>query len=142
MRRTFRLLAAFSVTLTWAAAAQAQSISVKVDQAMRVSLGGVARDVVIGNPAVADVTVLDRRTLVVLGKGPGVTNLVVVDARGRTLIDREIVVGGGDEGRVSYFRGGGVQTYACSPRCERIGSVDQPATTTALPPAPGSAGPQ
>lgn len=131
MRRPVRFIVALSIALAGAGGAQAQSLSVKVDQAMRVSLGGVARDVVVGNPAVADVTVLDGRNLIVLGKGPGVTNLVVVDARGRTLVDREIVVSGGDEGRVSYFRGGGVQTYACSPRCERIGSVDEPATPAA-----------
>ncbi|ATQ40941.1 pilus assembly protein N-terminal domain-containing protein [Caulobacter mirabilis] len=138
MRRLVRPLAALSLALVSAGAAQAQSLSIKVDQATRLSLPGVARDVVVGNPAVADVTVLDGRNLVLIGKGPGVTNLLVVDARGRTLLDREVVVGGGDQGRVAYIRGGSLQTFACSPRCERIGGDD--AAAAAPQAAPNSGG--
>ncbi len=145
MRRLVRPLAALSLALVSAGAAQAQSLSIRVDQASRLALPGVARDVVVGNPAVADVTVLDGRNLVIVGKGPGVTNLLVVDARGRTLLDREVVVGGGDQGRVAYIRGGSIQTFACSPRCERIGGDDETAPPQAAPNSGGvsqGSGPQ
>lgn len=135
MRRPLLLLAAFSMISVSAGEAYAQSMSVGVDRAARIALGGTARDVVVGNPGIADVTVLDSRNLVILGKAPGVTNLIVVDARGRTLVDREIVVTTDGDSRVSYFRGATVQTYACSPRCERAGNVDSASSGAATPAA-------
>ena len=39
-------------------------------------------------------------------------------------IDRDIVVSAPDYGQVSYFRGGEARTFACAPRCERIGDDD------------------
>ena len=118
MRRHLALLAALSV-LTWAGAAAAQGLTVRIDQATRVALSAPARDVVIGNPSVADVTILDARNILVMGKGYGVTNIVVIDARGRTILDRQIVVSASDDGRVSFYRGPDVYNYACAPRCER-----------------------
>lgn len=118
MRRHLALLAALSV-LTWAGGAVAQGLTVRIDQATRVALSAPARDVVIGNPSVADVTILDARNLLVMGKGYGVTNIVVIDARGRTILDRQIVVSASDDGRVSFYRGPDVYNYACAPRCER-----------------------
>jgi hypothetical protein len=118
MRRHLALLAALSV-LTAAGAAAAQGLPVRIDQATRVALSAPARDVVIGNPSVADVTILDARNILVMGKAYGVTNIVVIDARGRTILDRQIVVSASDDGRVSFYRGPDVYNYACSPRCER-----------------------
>lgn len=118
MRRHLALLAALSV-LTCAGAAAAQGLTVRIDQATRVALSAPARDVVIGNPSVADVTILDARNILVMGKGYGVTNIVVIDARGRTILDRQIVVSASDDGRVSFYRGPDVYNYACAPRCER-----------------------
>lgn len=118
MRRPLLLLAALAV-LTPGGSAWAQGMPVRIDQATRVALSAPARDVVIGNPSVADVTIIDGRNLLVMGKSYGVTNIVVLDARGRTILDRQIVVSASDEGRVSFFRGPDVYNYACSPRCER-----------------------
>jgi len=118
MRRSLALFAALAV-LTTSGAALAQGLPVRIDQAARVALPATARDVIIGNPSVADVTIIDGRNLMVMGKAYGVTNIVVLDARGRTILDRQIVVSASDEGRVSFFRGPDVYNYACSPRCER-----------------------
>lgn len=118
MRRPLVLFAALAV-LASGGSALAQGLPVRIDQATRVALSAPARDVVIGNPSVADVTIIDGRNLLVMGKAYGVTNIVVLDARGRTILDRQIVVSASDEGRVSFFRGPDVYNYACSPRCER-----------------------
>jgi Flp pilus assembly secretin CpaC len=101
------------------AAAASGPLAVHMDQSVAISLRGQAQSVVVGNPAIADVTVVDARTLLVLGKGFGVTNLVVMDRNGRVLFNREIVVSAGDAGRVSVWRGANSSNYACSPRCER-----------------------
>lgn len=118
MRRPPVLLAALAVLAT-GGSALAQGLPVRIDQATRVALSAPARDVVIGNPSVADVTIIDGRNLLVMGKAYGVTNIVVLDARGRTILDRQIVVSASDEGRISFYRGPDVYNYACSPRCER-----------------------
>lgn len=126
MRRSvFRLSApAVAAALLLAAAgsalaAAAGALNVHMDQSVRISLRAPATSVVVGNPAIADVSVIDARTLLVLGKGYGITNLVVMDQGGRVLFNREIVVSAGDAGRVSIWRGASSTSYACSPRCER-----------------------
>lgn len=118
MRRTLSLVAALT-TLAVAAPAIAQSLPVRIDQAARLGLSGTARDIIVGNPAVADVTVIDGRNLIVTGKGYGITNLLVLDGRGRTILDRQIIVSASDEGRITMYRGPGLYNYSCAPRCER-----------------------
>jgi Flp pilus assembly secretin CpaC len=100
----------------------AETLSVPIDQSAPVSLPPGSMNVMIGNPAIADVNILDPRSAVVLGKAYGVTNLLVLDGRGRTLMDRPIVVSAADTGRITAIRGGAtgarVDNYACAARCE------------------------
>ncbi len=112
-------LAALAFALALAGPALAESLQVRIDQAARLVLSSPARDVIVGNPAVADVTIIDGRSLIVTGKGYGVTNLIVVDRAGRTIVDRQVVVSGPEGGQVSFYRGASVYNYSCSPRCER-----------------------
>jgi hypothetical protein len=126
MRRTTSALAGLALAAGIAVPSlAAESLAVPLDQSAAISLPARAQSVMVGNPAIADVNVLDSRTAVVLGRGYGVTNLLVVDARGRTLMDRQIVVSAPDVNRVSVFRRSAetqrpdVNNYACSPRCER-----------------------
>lgn len=132
MRRLLSLAAALTA-LAVAGSAVAQSLSVRTDQAARVQLSASAKDVIIGNPAIADVTVIDARNLLITGKSYGVTNLVVIDGRGRTILDRQIVVSAGDDGRVSIYRGPALTDYACSTRCQSTSGDDQPSPPEATP---------
>lgn len=141
MRRL--LLATFAVALSVAPAlAEPTLLVVRMDQATRLMLSRPARDVIVANPAIADVSVLDARSIVVTGKAVGTTSLLVVDPAGRTITDRQVIVSSSDEGRMSYYRGGGpVQDFACSPRCGRIApqgeaAVSAPAGDTAAGAAP------
>lgn len=102
-----------------ATAAQAQSMVVELDKSMRLSLPAPARDIVVSNPTVVDVAMLTPTNLLILGKGYGITNLMIVDGAGRTILDREVVVGSSDSNRVSFYRGPNVTNYACTGRCER-----------------------
>jgi hypothetical protein len=126
MRRIFSSLAALVLALgTAVPSLAAGGLTVPVDQSAAVTLPAGAQSVMIGNPAIADVNMLDTRTAVVLGRGYGVTNLLVIDGRGRTLMDRQIVVSAPDVNRVSVFRRSSdtlrpdVSNFSCSPRCER-----------------------
>lgn len=99
-------------------AAQAARLSVEIDQAARVQLRGAAGSVIVGNPLIADVTVVDANTLYITGKGYGVTEIVAVDSIGRTVFQSEVVVtDGSGGGRVRVWRGGQATEMACAASC-------------------------
>lgn len=101
-----------------ASAAQAQSLNVNIDQAARVQLRAPAGSVIVGNPAIADVTVVDANTLFVTGKGYGVTEVIAVDAIGRTVFQSQVVVtAGSGAGQVRVWRGAQATEMACAASC-------------------------
>jgi Flp pilus assembly secretin CpaC len=113
----------FSLALIVATpAAAAEALSVRMNQNAAVRLASPARSVVVGNPAIADVTMLDARSMMVVGKSYGVTNVIVIDAGGRTILDRQVVVTAPDSA-MTYFKGGQTQTFACAERCEALGEA-------------------
>lgn len=98
--------------------ASAETLIVPLDHSTRLKVAGSASSVVVGNPSVADVTVVDSHTLFVSGRGYGVTDVVVLDGSGRTLFSTEVVVGVAHTGRVSVWRGGARMDMACTPSCQ------------------------
>lgn len=110
MRPAARLAAAFVAVLgagcaaSLAGPAHAESLSVPLDQVQRVQLRGSAADVVIGNPEIADVAMIDPHTLVITGKGPGTTSLLVLDGAHRVLFDGPVSVSS-RAGHVAMVRG-------------------------------------
>ena len=101
------------------APAHAQAgIEVVMNQAKIVKLARAADTVVVGNPAIADAAVQDASTLVLTGKGFGVTNLVVLDQDGAPIIDEQVTVTRGSNSTVRIYRRSQVQTMSCSPYCE------------------------
>jgi len=112
-------LAAAAVALAaWTPSAHAETLAVSLDHSARLHVSGAAQSVVVGNPAVADVTVVDSHTLFVSARGYGVTDVVVLDAGGHTLYSGEVVVGSASTGRVSVWRGAERTDLACSPSCQ------------------------
>jgi Flp pilus assembly secretin CpaC len=96
-------------------------LPVAAGQASYVNLSGAVRDVVVGDPTIADVSVVNDRTLVVLGKRPGVTSLLAFGAGGRALADRQVVVSENGGGGVTVYRGATASNYACAAQCTRLG---------------------
>ena len=127
MPRTIRTLALGAVSalaaLSAAVAVHAQSqgparpLNVEIDHATRVQLRAPAGSVIVANPRIADVTVVDANTLFITGKGYGVTEVVAVDAIGRPLFQSQIVVTGGSTGAVRMWRGGQMTEMACAGSC-------------------------
>tara|TARA_R110001606_G_scaffold359994_13_gene512545 strand:- start:57087 stop:57560 length:474 start_codon:yes stop_codon:yes gene_type:complete len=98
--------------------AQAQPLNVGIDQSTRVQLSGPAGSVIVGNPQIADVTVVDANTLYITGKGYGVTEIVAVDSIGRTVFQSQVVVtAGSGSGQVRVWRGGQATEMACASSC-------------------------
>ena len=117
--RLIAALASATVLLTPAlGTAQTGSLNIEIDQAQRVQLRGPAGSVIVGNPAIADVTVVDSNTLYITGKGYGVTEIVAVDTIGRTVFQSQIIVtDGSGSGRVRVWRGGQATEMACAASC-------------------------
>jgi Flp pilus assembly secretin CpaC len=111
-------LAALAVAGSSAAFAQsAAPLSVGIDRSQRISLRGSVSSVVVANPQIADVTVIDANTLVIQGKGYGQTEILAVDAIGRTLFQNQIIVSGGQAGSMRVWRGGKATEMACASTC-------------------------
>jgi len=124
-RKTLLPLLALVGALTFAAPASAGIIA-RIDEATSVSLPGSASSVIVGNPAVADVSIVDRRRIAVLGRTYGTTNVMVFDAAGRVIYNGLVTVTSPSAGHVSLFRGSAVHNYACGPRCERTPMPGEP----------------
>ena len=57
-------------------------------------------------------------TIVLTGKGFGVTNLVVLDSDGSPIIDEQVTVTRQAASSVRIYRRADVQTMSCTPYCE------------------------
>lgn len=93
-------------------------IEVTMNQARILKLARDADTIVIGNPQIADAAVQDASTIVLTGKGFGVTNLVVLDRDGSPIIDEQVTVVRQSTSTVRIYRRSQVQTMSCTPYCE------------------------
>lgn len=127
--------AAFALT-AWMAPAAADSrdtITVQLDNAKVVKMPAKAATIVIGNPSIADVTMLKGSgTMVVTGRGYGETNMIALDKQGEPVAESQIRVRGSD--RVLLVqRGLERESYSCTPAClptVQLGDTRQFAETT------------
>jgi Flp pilus assembly secretin CpaC len=92
-------------------------IIVDMDYARIVKMPEGAQTLVIGNPMVADVTMLkNNQLLVITGKSFGTTNLIVLDRTGAQVGESIIrVVSANDT--LTVQRGPHRESYACNPDC-------------------------
>ena len=98
--------------------ASAEAIRVFVDQARVVKLARPADTIIVGNPEIADAAVQDASTVVLTGKGFGVTNLVILDRDGAAIVDEQVVVSRTAANTVNIYRRAELQAMSCSPYCE------------------------
>jgi len=99
--------------------ARATELGIVLDQATLLRLPEKVSTIVVGNPTIADVAVQSGGLVVVTGKGYGSTNLIALDRAGAVLMERNIVVRGGNGSTVSVYRGVERESYSCTPDCER-----------------------
>jgi Flp pilus assembly secretin CpaC len=115
--RSFAIAAAIFAAACLPAQAGA-GIEVTMNEAKIVKLARAADTIVVGNPGIADASVQDASTIVLTGKGFGVTNLVVLDGDGSPIIDEQVTVVRQDASSVRIYRRAQVQTMSCTPYCE------------------------
>lgn len=101
------------------AAAGAETLVVRVDEARISRLPDRVSTIVVGNPLIADVSLQQGGLMVLTGKGYGVTNLIALDRSGNVLSEQSIQVKGPSDHIVVVYRGVDRESYSCTPNCER-----------------------
>ncbi len=126
MMRAALIAATASMLLTSAAWADSpgeaanHDMRVDFDQSSVVRLDRAVKTVLVGNPAIADAQLVDPKTVYVLGRMFGQTNIIGLDATGAEVMNTRVTVGVSNASVVTLYRGAqGQRTLACSPRCER-----------------------
>jgi Flp pilus assembly secretin CpaC len=118
-RLYFVLAALLATSAASAAKAEnaADNVIVLIDQASLVKLERPAAEIVVGNPSIADVSVQSGKVLIVTGKSFGETNLIVIDAEGKVIVNRRLIVQEPRDRFVTMYRGSARQTLHCAPYC-------------------------
>jgi len=118
MRRTF--LAAAILAAATPAAAAGNSVALALDEVHTITFKTPVATVYVGNPTIADVTMLDARHAFVQGKGYGRTNIVALNRDNVQVFNAHVtVVGAPDAGTVTLNRGAQRVTLTCAGgRCE------------------------
>lgn len=114
---TMALFAVTSFSATAAASDPIYQIDLNKTQILR--LPAAAGSVVIGNPSIADVTIHSPTTIMVVGRGFGETNLIILDRNGHTMVDADIQVTSiTPSNGVRLFNAKSRETYSCAPYCQ------------------------
>jgi len=116
--RTLLRITVTALAVGTAFTALAEGVQVETNQAKIIKLARPADTVIIGNPKIADASVQDETTIVLTGKGFGVTNLVVLADDGSPIVDEQVTVSRQAVSSVRIYRRANVQTLSCTPTCE------------------------
>lgn len=97
-----------------------QTYSVDLNKTQVVHLPQKAGAIVVGNPAIADISVHSDQTIFVIGRGYGETNVMVLNTTGQVVMDANIqVINALPSNGVRVYKGssGERNTYNCAPYC-------------------------
>ncbi len=123
MRRLFVLLPMLVLAST---AALADGLNLNWREARVVKLAKPATSVIVGDPTVADVTLDTPETVIVFGKTPGETNILVLSDNQELLLDWPVTVSPVSARHVSVLNAAGEEAptevlYSCgTERCTRV----------------------
>lgn len=131
LRSTWPILLAAALSLGAVRLSHAE-INVEYSGAYVLKLDTAASDVIIANPKVADVTVQAPDRLVIIGKLPGVTRLIVMSNNDIALDTQIVVTAKNKSNEVSVFRPDGANItealFACGDRCTQVPGTGRTAT--------------
>lgn len=93
-------------------------IGVFLDQAKLLKLPNGTETIVVGNPAIADVTVQRNGVLIITGRLPGRTNFIALDANGTIISESFVSVSAPPGAGLVVMRGLDSAHYHCAPNCQ------------------------
>jgi|SRR4051794_5996641 hypothetical protein len=121
-----RLLVLLPMLVLAGTAAMADGLTLNWREARVVKLAKPATSVVVGDPTVADVTLDTPETVIVFGKTPGETNILVLSGNQELLLDWPVIVSPVSARHVSVLNAASDEAptevlYACgTERCARV----------------------
>jgi hypothetical protein len=99
------------------AEAQQPDLIVKFDQSQLLRLPRPAAEIIVGNPAIADVAIQTGNLLVVTGKSFGITNIIALDAERQVIQDQRVMVRRDENSVVNVYKASERESYNCAPQC-------------------------
>lgn len=97
-----------------ATSARTIAIAVGASEILRTPPG--VGTIILGNPEIADASVINGTTIAITGKLPGGTNLILLDASGDEIFRTSLQIGS-RQTHVVVFGGVKAQNYSCAPSC-------------------------
>lgn len=95
------------------------AISLPMDEVRVVAFTQPVATIFVGNPLIADVSMIDNRHAFVLGKSFGATNIVALNIDGKQVVNQSVNVFGHTGNMVVLHRGVARATFTCGgARCE------------------------
>lgn len=112
----------------------AHCVVVLIDHLRRLGFPDEVRTVLVGNPAIADVTMISATEAVISAKAVGATNMIFLNGEGLAISDFEVLVRESEAQRIVLRRGPALtELYQCAPRCARtLTQLDSPAPHQSL----------
>lgn len=120
MRRALIAAAFFAAIPATVAPAFAADVSMGLDEVRTLTFASPVATIYVGNPSIADITMIDARHAFVQGKGYGRTNLVALNSDGKQVFGSSINVTGADHSNMVLLNRGSQRiTLNCAGRrCE------------------------
>lgn len=126
--RAFRFAALIAATVLAASAAQAapakhaarhaahanDGVTVPMDEARLITFTQPVATLFVGNPTIADVTIIDSRHAYLLGKTFGTTNMIGLDSGNHQVMNAQVNVTNRMVGSVTLNRGADTYNYSCT----------------------------
>jgi hypothetical protein len=94
-----------------------------IDFAQVVMIDRPIGTIVIGNPGIADASLTDPQTMVLVGKSAGSTNVIVMGRQGERITTFAVDVVADGRHLLTVRQGLSRETYSCIHRCEPVLSV-------------------
>ncbi len=111
------LPALLAVALAGRAGSAAEPVEVTLDKGHLLHLDTAAKVVLVAQPGIVDAVIENPRTIFLLGRRLGETNLFVLDGAGREIMAADVVVVPQDDRHVTVNRSTEEATMSCYPRC-------------------------
>jgi Flp pilus assembly secretin CpaC len=96
-----------------------EPLTIQSDSSKLLTVSADPGTVVIGNPAIADVT-MNGKQIFIHGRSFGETNLLIMDTAGNQIVNFDITVAANADNTVTLYRGTARSTFSCSPTCGSV----------------------
>jgi Flp pilus assembly secretin CpaC len=107
------------LTTICAPAFAGEPLTIQTDSSKMLTVSAMPGTVVVGNPAIADVT-LDGKHIFIHGRAFGETNMMILDTAGNQIVNFDITVAENADNTVTLYRGPKRSSFSCAPTCGSV----------------------